>query len=175
MGSWQKGALLIAVLAAGCVQSDLAPGVSPSAIKAVRLGMNVDEVINTLGVPYSIVELHCAHSSTCRTKVPCRDRAVTSGNQLRALLDSADTATPCFAAIQQALSEGHFVLIYSRMVQEYGINPMLYVFFHERTQVRAVTASIKSRIPGRDEPKVYSLNGHGLFCKEELLQMYFSQ
>jgi hypothetical protein len=174
---WQKSALLIAVLAAGCVQSDLAPGVSPSAIKAVRLGMNLDEVINTLGVPHSLLQLHGTHSGTCRAKTgPSQVQTVTSKAQIRALLHSTYSATPCCAGNQQDLDEGRFVLIYSRMVQGISDSHMLYVHFKDGAYVQVVAASINSTIPGREEVGVYTLNEHApLFCKEELLRKYFSQ
>lgn len=177
MGIWQQGALLIAVLATGCVRSDLAPGVSPSAIKAVRLGMNVDEVINTLGVPHSLLHLHGTHSGNCRAKTGrSQVQTVTSGAQIRALLHRTYRATPCCAGNQRDLDEGRFVLIYSRMVQGIGDSPMLYVHFKDGAYVRAVGACISSTIPGRDEVGVYSLNEHApLLCKEELLRKYFSQ
>lgn len=177
MGIWQQGALLIAVLAAGCVQSDLAPGVSPSAIKAVRLGMNVDEVINTLGVPHSLLQLHGTHSRTCRTNADrSMDQVVTSRAQIRALLQSTYSATPCCAGNQRDLDEGRFILVYSSMFLGIGDSPMLYVHFKDGAYVQAVGACISSTIPGRDEVGVYLLNEVApLFCKEELLQKYFSQ
>lgn len=177
MGIWQKCALWIAVLAAGCVHSDLAPGVSPSAIKAVRLGMNLDEVINTLGVPHTLLHLHGTHSGTCRTNAgPSQPQTVTSRAQIRALLHRTYSATPCCAGNQRDLDEGRFVLIYSRMIQGIGDSPMLYVHFKEVAYVQAVGACITSTIPGRDEVGVYLLNEHApLWCKEELLQKYFSQ
>lgn len=177
MGIWQKGALWLAVLAAGCVQRDLAPGVSPSAIKAVRLGMNLDEVINTLGVPYSLLQLHGGHSGTCRTRTDrSMDQVVTSRAQIRALLDRTYSATPCCAAQQRELDEGRFTLVYSRMVLGICASPMLYVHFKDGAYVEAVGACITSIIPDRDEVGVYLLNEvPPLLCKEELLQKYFSQ
>lgn len=62
------------------------------------------------------------------------------------------------------------------MVLGIGYSPMLYVHFKDGAYVEAVGACITSTIPGRDEVGVYLLNEVApLWCKEELLQKYFSQ
>lgn len=139
--------------------------------------MNVDEVINTLGVPYTLLQLHGTHSGTCRAKTDrSMDQVVTSRAQIRALLHGTYSAMPCCAAQQRDLDEGCFTLVYSRMVLGIGYSPMLYVHFKDGAYVEAVGACITSTIPGRDEVGVYLLNEVApLWCKEELLQKYFSQ
>lgn len=175
------------VLGGGYVRSDLAPGVNPAAIRAIQLGMDLEAVIDILGVPLSVYAVHGAHTSGCRTRSSLLERDVTNESQLRLWLGSIYNSAPCCEANRRDRVGKAFALVYSRMVDEHGVSPMLWVHF-EHDRVRAVAAALNSHSPFRDEQGIYLLNtyhkrmrdGHQTamttyHCKEELLQRYFSQ
>lgn len=178
---------ILIVLSGGCVHSDLAPGVSPAAIRSIQLGMDLEAVIDILGVPLSVSAVYGAHSKGCRSRPERLERDVSSGSQLRLWLDSLFKSPPCCEGNKGDRVWKHFTLLYSRMVDEDGVSPMLWVHF-EHDRVRVVSAALNSHTPFRDDQGIYLLNtyhkrmrdGHhtamtSYHCKEELLQRYFSQ
>lgn len=178
---------LLTVLGCGFVQSDLAPGVSPGAIRAIRLGMDLETVIDTLGVPLSVSAVHGAHSKGCRSRPERLERDVSSGSQLRLWLDSLFKSPPCCESNKGERVRRQVTLLYSRMVEEDGVSPMLWVHF-ELDRVRAVAAALNSHSPFRDDQGIYLLSNYrrqmpdgdektvrSFHCEEDLLQEYFSQ
>ncbi len=178
---------ILIVLSGGCVQSDLAPGVSPAAIRSIRLGMDLEAVIDTLGVPLSVSAVHGAHSGGCPSRPERLERDVSSRSQLRLWLDSLFKSPPCCEGNKVERVRKHFTLLYSRMVDEGGISPMLWVHF-EHDRVRVVSAALNSHTPFRDDQGIYLLSTYhrpmpdgqdktvrSYVCKEGLLQRYFSQ
>ena len=175
------------VLGGGCVRSDLAPGVNPAAIRSIQLGMDLESVIDILGVPLSVSAVYGSHNGGCRSRPELLERDVSSGSQLRLWLDSLFKSPLCCEGNKGERVRKHFTLLYSRMVEADGVSPMLWVHF-EHGRVRGVSAALNSHTPFRDDQGIYLLNtyhkrmrdGHQTalttyHCKEELLQRYFSQ
>jgi len=175
------------VLGGGCVRSDLAPGVNPAAIRSIQLGMDLESVIDILGVPLSVSAVYGSHNGGCRSRPELLERDVSSGSQLRLWLDSLFKSPPCCEGNKGERVRKHFTLLYSRMVDEDGVSPMLWVHF-QNDRVREVFAKLNSRTVLRDDIYIYSLStyrkptpdGHHATvllhdCKKDLLHKYFSQ
>jgi hypothetical protein len=173
------------VLGGGCVRSDLAPGVSPAAIQSIQLGMDLEAVIDALGLPLSVYAVQPVHTSGCRTRSLLLERDVTDEAQLRLWLVSMYNAAPCCEVNRRDRVGKTFSLVYSG-VDQLGVSPMLRVHF-EHDRVRSVGAALSSFSPFRDEQGVYLLNtfqkrthdGHHTtvvqrYCKEDLLHKFFS-
>ncbi len=172
--------LVLSTIGSDCIRTDHAPGVNPAAIKSIELGMNLETVIDKLGIPYSMGALHSIHSNGSTT-VPSRwEQDVTVASQIRPWLDKVFTTAPCCAGNAGDRVNNHFVLVYSRMVEEYGVSPMLWVHF-ENDRVCEVFAKINSRNSDCiDDIGVYLLNRNHPSVQladdqEQLLKKYFSQ
>ena len=166
--------LLLVVL--GCVRSDVAPGVSPAGIRSIELGMSKDEVVGILGPPLSVSAWLGVHKGDCVGLGRPTDRGVTSTTQITMFLDSIFSATPCCEALRHQQEEGRYTLVYSRMVDENGVSPMLWVHFDGLGQVREVFAKLNSRVPFRDDKGIYMRNARGTYLMDEdLLHEYFTQ
>jgi energy-converting hydrogenase A subunit M len=188
MRSWPTLGLFAAVALVGCVRSDIAPGVNPKTIKAVRLGMALEEVLDTLGLPYSVQALHGIHDGACRTKSRHLDRAITNEQEIRWLVDSTYRTKICCEGNRRDKETRRFGLAFSRMVDEQGISPMLWVHFDEKARVREVYARLNSHMAWRDDELIYllkldearyqadgTIKAEMEHCDEGKLRKYFSQ
>lgn len=173
MGIRSIFALSFMLAIAGCVRTDLAPGVNPDAIRAIQLGMTMDEVIGKLGMPLSIGVRLGTHDGRCRGPWKPLDHDVSNEAQIRAFLDSAFNTRPCCETMRREQQERRFNLTYSRLVGHHG--PMLWVHFNGLGRVTEVFAKLYSHtFP--DEHGLYLLNTRGPNrYPEGLLEEYFSQ
>lgn len=167
--------VFVALAVAGCVRSDLAPGVSPERIKRVQLGMTTDAVVGTLGLPLSVNAALHVHQGHCLGLSRPTDRSVSHATEIHVFLDSIFNAPPCCSARRREQEEGRFSLNYARMVDKDGISPMLWVHFDKTGHVVEVYARLNSRVAFRDDVGIYHLNAkRPVQCDHELLDKYFS-
>lgn len=176
MRSKALSALFVTLCVAGCVRSDLAPGVSPERIKGVQPGMTTDAVIGMLGLPLSVNAALHVHQGYCLGLSRPTDRSVSHAAEIHLFLDSIFNAPPCCSARRREQEEGQFTLNYARMVEEDGISPMLWVHFDKTGHVVEVYARLNSRVALRDDVGIYHMNAKSpTYCNDDLLHKYFLQ
>lgn len=185
MKNWTVVCVLLGVSLAACVGRDLAPDVTPESIKAVRLGMSMEEVVSTLGDPYSVETNNAIHSRECERTTDSRLRcAFTDLHDIHRRLDSTFNAEPCCSADREARQRRQVTLLFSRMVGK--ASPMLWVHLNRVGHVQEVFAKLNSRSAFVDDAGVYLLKwpqvGPWEFdttqvmrtCEDDLLSRYFS-
>lgn len=180
--------ILVSILLSSCVHSDLAPGVSPEAIRSLRLGMTMDDVWATIGAPYSVQAHLGIHQGNCSVRSNSLDREVSNESEVIWLVDSTFRSKVCCQGNRRQKSERRFSLVYSRMVSDHGISPMLWLHFNVDGLLCSIGASVNSRVAWRDDEGVYlqrldderyeadgTIVAKYAHCDDELLEKYFRQ
>lgn len=134
--------LAITVALIGCSTSDLAEGVNQRTVRSLRIGMSVDSVIKTIGLPFYASYGTGVHNGSCHSPIPLEKFVPTDATSIIATVDTAFySARFCCNTERQQRTRG-FTLEYSRKPSGPGSYPMLWVGFDEDRRVRTVFAKV---------------------------------
>lgn len=155
------GLILLFVLGINLLgtRADIVDGVTGDKIKLIKPGWTLEQVVATLGRPYSIDASHGLHEIACPNPKPQLDIAINNSTDIRQVVNVFYNDTNfCCDGNREDLQTKNITLTYTRPVNLSKYYPMLWVHLDSSFKVYSVYAKQYDGLLGLDDPSIYGMS-----------------